>query len=42
MAAHIAGAERGGRRMGNERLAGFPPRAADKVERLLDLLEEIG
>ena len=28
--------------MDNERLAGFPPRTIDKVERLLDLLEEMG
>ena len=28
--------------MGDGRLAGFPPRTADKVERLLDLLEEMG
>ena len=28
--------------MGDERLAGFSPRTADKVERLLDLLEEMG
>ena len=28
--------------MGDERLAGFPPRTVDKVERLLDLLVEMG
>ena len=28
--------------MGDERLAGFSPRTADKVERLLDLLQEMG